>query len=57
MNKQFVKDFKIGFLSVFKFGSVTLKRADEVKLVEYFTIIEEDLNTAFNELKNKYERN
>jgi hypothetical protein len=57
MNKQQAKDFKIGFLSIFKFGSITLKKTSEIKLEEYFMQTQEDINNAFNKLKNEYERN
>lgn len=57
MNNQFLKFFKLGFLSSFKFNVFNIQKKKEINLIEYFTTVEEDLNVAFNKLKSKYERN
>lgn len=57
MNSQFIKYFRLGFLSLFKPNIYNLHFKQEVKLIEYFIAVEEDLNTAFNKLKSEYERN
>ena len=57
MNSQFIKFFKLGFLSVFKSNIGNAQNKQEVKLIEYFVRVEEDLNNAFNKLKREYERN
>lgn len=57
MNSQFIKFFRLGFLSLFKLSAENFSIKHEVKLIEYFVAVEEDLNTAFNKLKSEYERN
>jgi|GEM_PF-6338874 len=57
MNSQFIKYFRLGFLSLFKPDIYNLHFKQEVKLIEYFIAAEEDLITAFNKLKSEYERN
>ena len=57
MNSQFIKFFRLGFLSLFKLNADNFSIKHDVKLIEYFVAVEEDLNTAFNKLKSEYERN
>ena len=57
MNSQFIKYFRLGFLSLFKPNISNLNFKQEIKLIEYFVAVEEDLNSAFNKLKSEYERN
>ena len=56
MNREFIKFFSLGFLSIFRHEIYNIRRKYEVQLIEYFTQVEGDMNIAFNKLKNEYER-
>ena len=57
MSNKMIEILRSGLLSILRCKEVyhfTTKH--EVSLIEYFAQIEEDLNTAFNNFKSKYER-
>jgi hypothetical protein len=55
-DKQVIQRFFSGFLSVFRFGVVPIKQVKPPEIEEYFSKIEQDINTSYEELKNSYER-
>lgn len=57
LNKQTIKSFISGFLSVFKFGSVNLLQKSNKDIDTYVLDVENYINTAYMKLKNDNERN
>lgn len=57
MNKDFIRFFKLGFLSIFKISTSNIKKPFENNNSDILREISEDINIAFEKLKNKYERN
>ena len=57
MNYYHIKHFILGFFSIFKISRIHLRKKHTVDIVEYFIRIEQNINSAFQELKSKYERN
>jgi hypothetical protein len=57
LNKQTIKSFFSGFLSVFKFGSVNLLQKSNKDIDTYVLDVENYINTAYMKLKNDNERN
>ncbi len=56
-DKQTIKCFFAGFLSVFRFGSTGVARKNSADIATYVLGIEDDINTAYRNLKNNNERN
>jgi len=55
-NNQAFQHFISGFLSVFRLGAMPVKQAKTLDITEYFCNIENDINKAYQELKEN-ERN
>jgi hypothetical protein len=57
MNYYHIKHFILGFFSIFKISRIHLRKKHTVDIVEYFIRIEQNINSAFRELKSEHERN
>lgn len=52
LNKDILKHFTLGFLSVFRFGAIPIKKQEFWDKTEYFNKIENDINKSYEELKS-----
>ena len=55
-DKQTFQRFFLGFLSVFRFGAVTIKQVKSSDVAKYFCRIENDINRSYQKLKKSHER-
>lgn len=56
MSKNFIKQCLVGMSNIFEMPRKFIKKEREIDLLGYFTIIEKDINFAFQEIKREYER-
>ena len=57
LNKQIIRSFFSGFLSVFRFGSAKLAQKNYKDIATCVLDVEDYINTAYIKLKNDNERN
>ena len=55
-NHSAIKVFFDGFLSIFRFGNLSIETYKNKDIVTYFNIIESDLNTSYKNFI-EYDRN
>lgn len=53
LNNQIFQSFCSGFMSVFRFGNLSIKPLKTLETVEYFCHIENDINKSYQELKKR----
>ena len=51
-----IQQFFSGFFSMFKLGVMPIKQVKTTEIEEYFSKIEQDINTSYKKLKSSYER-
>jgi len=56
-DRQKLKYFYSGFLSVFQLGAISQKETSNRDIAEYFCKEEQDMLLAYEELRKTYERN